>query len=226
MMKKWMLLFLLIGVVLWGANANAPKLAESGISQALSGKMDMQQTTVSVQANPGLKILTGRMDSVSLHGKQVRFGDLQLASLDCDLNDVSFDPLASLTDGKLTVLQARSGELSAAVSGTEVRRFLATKVKDLSDVQVAFEDGTVLVTGRLDMGGVFSFQTRLKGQFTLKNNKLLFIPSEISADGMNVQRYLTFGSIEVYDFSGFPLGIRPDTVTLQDDLLVIHGQAA
>lgn len=34
------------------------------------------------------------------------------------------------------------------------------------------------------------------------------------------------GSAEVYDFSEFPLGIVPDSVTMHGDVLTIHGQTA
>ena len=31
---------------------------------------------------------------------------------------------------------------------------------------------------------------------------------------------------EIYDFAGFPLGIQPDSVTMRDGLLTIHGQVS
>lgn len=97
----------------------------------------------------------------------------------------------------------------------------------MKDPQVSFEDDAVRVQGRVKLGGLVSAQADVRGHFGMKGSKLMFIPSSVTVEGMGMQISTTqMASADIYDFAGFPLGIQPDSVTMRDGLLTIHGQVS
>lgn len=59
----------------------------------------------------------------------------------------------------------------------------------------------------------------------MNGTKLMFIPKDMTVEGMGL-RYSSnsIGNAEIYDFKTFPLGMQPDKVTMDGDVLTIHGQ--
>ena len=87
-MKKLITLLIITAAVLVGVNAFGPKTAEVALHYALSQKMDLKPEDVRVEASPGMKVLLGELDAVSVHGKAFRVGGLMFDSFDCDLQGV------------------------------------------------------------------------------------------------------------------------------------------
>lgn len=224
-MKKIILLFVVLAALLTGANAYAPQLVKTGLYYTLSEKMDLNMDDIEVTASPGAKCLLGEIDAVRIHSRSFRVGDLLFDSLDCTLQDVRFDPAAVVLDQRLTVTRAGSGEMTASVSSEELRRFLMHKMSDLSDVDIAFQGDVVVVTGTAKVGGILPAHATVQGRFGMQGSKLLFIPDDISVESMGM-KYTSnrMGKTEIYDFQKFPLGMVPDRVTMQDNVLTIHGR--
>ena len=215
-MKKWMIFFVIVAALLVGANSYAPQLAEAGLCQALSATLNLHSDDVRVQASPGAKIFLGDIDAITVHANNFQAGDLTFAHFDCNLYGVHFKPLLAL-----------SGEMTASIRSEELEKFLVKKVQGLTDPQVSFEDDAVRVQGRVKLGGLVSAQADVRGHFGMKGSKLMFIPSSVTVEGMGMQISTTqMANAEIYDFAEFPLGIQPDSVTMRDGLLTIHGQVS
>ena len=226
-MKKLIILCIMVVLIVVGANMYAPQIAEAGLYQALSGKMDIEPGDVHVNASRGLKVLKGDLDSITVHGKNFAVGDLRFESFDCDLKGIHFSPADSLMNQQLTMLHADSGEMTASIRSDDLKTFLTQKVNNLSDVSVIFSDDAVQVRGTVKLGGILTAQAIIQGSFGMNGNKLMFIPSNVIVEGMGMTFNGTrLGSTEIYDFSTFPLGIRPDSVTLHDNVLTIHGRVS
>lgn len=223
-MKKLIVLLLLIGCLAYGCNEYAPQMAESALHHSLQQKMELQRSDVRLEAEPGIKIVAGTIDRVQVHGRDARIGDMKLASLDCDLRGVHFDPIASVSQGSFVIQRADSGELSASIRSDDLKQFLMQKVDKLSDVQVDIVDDSVHVKGNFPIGGILDAKADIRGHFGMEENKLMFVPNTVSLEGLGIAYKLKLNNIEVYDFSGFPLGIIPDTVSMQDNVLTIHGR--
>lgn len=141
--------------------------------------------------------------------------------------DEKLKPLLALADQEVRVTRAESGEMTASIRSEELEKFLVKKVEGLKDPQVSFEDDAVRVQGRVKLGGLVSAQADVRGHFGMKGSKLMFIPSSVTVEGMGMQISTTqMASADIYDFAGFPLGIQPDSVTMRDGLLTIHGQVS
>lgn len=226
-MKKWIVFFLIVAALLVGANSYAPTLAEAGLYAALSSKFGLHNNDIHVQASPGAKIFLGDMDAVTLHAENIKVGDLKFSQFDCNLYDVTFDPLAALLDHKVQLNHAQSGEMTASVRSDELEKFLAENIQGLDHPQVSFENDAVRVAGDLSIGGLLSAHADVRGHFGMQGHKLMFIPSDVSIEGMGVKyNAKNLASAEIYDFSKFPLGIQPDSVTMRDGVLTIHGQVS
>jgi|GEM_PF-152236 len=224
MMKKLFILIILAVVVILGANSYAPEMVAAGIYKSLSPRMTMQRSDVVVHASPGVKILAGRLDAIEIHGRNFKAGDLIIDSVNCQLQNVRFDPLPALLGSRVSLSQAGSGDMDVTIRTADLSQFLTGKVKNLSDVQVEFDNDTVNLHGILNLGGIFKAQASLTGRFALAKNKLMFVPDHLTVEGRGVERSLSMGSVELYDFAGFPFGIQPDSITMQDGLLKIHGR--
>ena len=209
-MKKWMIFFVIVAALLVGANSYAPQLAEAGLCQALSATLNLHSDDVRVQASPGAKIFLGDIDAITVHANNFQAGDLTFAHFDCNLYGVHFKPLLALADQEVRVTRAESGEMTASIRSEELEKFLVKKVQ-----------------GRVKLGGLVSAQADVRGHFGMKGSKLMFIPSSVTVEGMGMQISTTqMANAEIYDFAGFPLGIQPDSVTMRDGLLTIHGQVS
>ena len=226
-MKKLITLLIIAAAVLVGVHAFGPKTAEVALHYALSQKMDLKPEDVRVEASPGMKVLLGELDAVSVHGKAFRVGGLMFDSFDCDLQGVKFSPMDALLDQQMTLASAAHGEMSASVSSNELRNFLVEKVDGLKDVSVVFLGDTIEVSGSAKLGGLLNARAVIHGRFGMDEKKLMFIPDDVTVEGFGMKyRARGLGSAEVYDFSEFPLGIVPDSVTMHGDVLTIHGQTA
>lgn len=226
-MKKWILVFVIIAGLLVGANNCAPSLAEAGLYAALSSKFGLHNDDIHVQASPGLKIFLGDMDNVTLHAENIKVGEVQFSQFDCNLADVRFDPLVALTQQKVQVTRAGSGDMTASVHSEELEKFLAENIEGLSNPEVTFENDAVRVAGDISLGGILSAHADVRGHFGMQGHKLMFIPSDVSVAGMGIKyNAKNLGNVEIYDFSQFPLGIQPDSVTMRDGVLTVHGQVS
>lgn len=224
-MKKLITLIVIAAAVLVGVNVFGPKTAEVALHYALSQNMDIKPEDVRVEASPGMKVLFGELDTVSVHGTAFRVGGLLFDRFDCDLQDVHFSPLNALLDQQMTLASAASGEMTASVRSSELQDFLIHKVDGLKDVSVGFLGDTIEVSGSAKLGGLVDAHAVIRGRFGMDNQKLMFIPDDVTVEGFGMKYSARgLGSAEVYDFSTFPLGIVPDSVTMHGDVLTIHGQ--
>jgi hypothetical protein len=223
-MKKLSILCVIAAVLIIGANALAPSVVEQGLYYALSDNMEIQPADVQVTAQPGLKVLSGNLDSVRVHSQKFKVKDMTFDSLDCSLQQTRFSLLSGGRVGHMVLTDADSGELTATVRSEELEKFLVRKIEKLSDPTVSLENDQVHVTGTVAVGGFLKAKADLRGTFAMKGSKLMFIPSSMTIDGMGKTFSNTStAGIEVYDFKDFPLGIQPDSVTMRDHVLTIYG---
>lgn len=225
MIKQLLAIGIVAALLVGGANTVGPTLAEEGVYQALSQKMTLRRDDVHVTASPGGEVFLGKLDTVQIHSNQFQVGDIPFESFDCVLEHVTFDPVATVANQNLTLGQADRGEMTATVRRDALEKFLLQKVDNLSDASVEFAGKTVIISGTLPVGGIFSAHAVIRGAFGMNGTKLMFIPQGVTVEGLGLKyKADNIGDAEIYDFKAFPLGIQPDSVTMDGDLLTIHGQ--
>lgn len=224
-MKKLLMLCILAALLIGGANTFGPTLAEEGIYQALSQKMALNRDDVHVMARPGGNVFLGKLDEVQIHSNQFQVGSIPFEQFDCVLEGVTFSPVDTLLEQRLAISGAQSGTMTASVRRDALQQFLVQKIDGISDADVTFSGNSVVVSGTIPVGGLFSARAVVKGAFGMNGTKLMFIPQHVTVEGLGMTYDgLKLGDAEVYDFKAFPLGIQPDKVTMDGDLLTIHGQ--
>lgn len=224
MMKKIIAFCIAVGCLIGGANVFGPSLAAEGIYQALSQKMELSPQDVQVHSSPGAEVFFGQLDEVQVHVDTFAVGDVPFERFDCVLRNVQFDPLDSLMDQRLVIRHADRGDMTASVRCEALRQFLLKRLDDLSDVSVTFADNEIVAAGDLKIGGFLSAHATIRGAFGMNGSKLMFIPSNITVEGLGMKYSGNIGSAEIYDFQSFPLGLQPDDVTMDGDFLTIRGQ--
>ena len=225
MIKKLLACCIVIALLIGGANTFGPSLAAEGLYQALSQKMELAPEDVQVIASPGGKVFLGSIDKVQVHANQFTVGKVQFENFDCVLENVQFAPIDTIVTQRLAITHADRGEMTASVRRDALRDFLVKKIDGLSNVTVDFQDDLIHVEGDLEVGGLFTAHAKIDGTFGMNGTKLMFIPKDMTVEGMGL-RYSSnsIGNAEIYDFKTFPLGMQPDKVTMDGDVLTIHGQ--
>lgn len=225
MIKKILACCIIIALIIGGANTFGPNLAAEGLYQALSQKMELAPDDVNVMATPGGKVFLGNIDEVQVHANQFTVGKVQFESFDCILKNVQFDPIDTLVSQRLAITHADYGEMTASVKRDALRDFLVKKIDGLSNVTVDFQDNLIHVEGDLEVGGLFTAHANIDGTFGMNGTKLMFIPQNMTVEGLGIKySSSSIGNAEIYDFQTFPLGMQPDKVTMDGDVLTIHGQ--
>ena len=227
MKKKWIVTGVIVAALLAGLDLGAPKLAQAGIYQALAEHMEIQPQDVSVTSSPGIEILTGHIDDVQASGDEIRIGKLRVQHMDCNLHGVQFNPIDSVTQHKLVVTSAQSGELNARITSEDLQAYLKQAVKGAKDLSVTFSGDQVHLQGKIRVGGLVNADADISGHFGMEGTKLMFLPSNVTVSALGA-KYSGFqlARLEVYDFADFPLGIVPDSITMQGDSLTLHGQVS
>lgn len=225
MIKKTGILCLVLVLLGVGANVMGPDLAAEGLYQALSQHMELAPQDVQVHASPGAKVFAGQADNIQVHANRVSVNSVPFENFNCSLENVQFDLADTILEQRLSIISADRGEITASVRREDLRRFLMNKIDELSDVQVEFRDNEVFISGSMDVGGLFTAHASVSGAFGMKESKLMFIPDHVEVEGLGMTyRSTHIGSAEIYDFQSFPLGIQPDRVTMDGDVLTIYGQ--
>lgn len=224
-MNKRVTLCIIAIAILLGLNVVGPFLAEEGIYQTAARHADIQRGDVRASASPGLKVYAGYLDTLDWESRDFHIGNVPFASITCHLEGVHIDPIESLTIGRVSFSSADKGEFVASVRSADLQDLMVKKVKNVSDGTVSFENGKARVSGIIKLGGVLKARTVITGAFAMEGTKLVFVPQAVNIDGLgSVSGSIHFGNVDVYDFGEFPLGMIPDNVTMEDQLLTIHGK--
>ena len=223
MRKLLAVIFMAAGICgaaqLWGQEA-----AETALYHSLQGRMNVSRKDVRVVAEPGMKILIGRLDAVDIHSGAFTVGKLRFESFDCSLDRLSINPFETLLHTRLSVGRAAGGQVQAVIGARDLEEYLRARTDKIAGAVVTFEGDEVHVRGDIGLGGLIS-AADVTGKFVVEGTSLKFAPSRIYVEGAGKKFGTeTVGKVEIYDFDNFPFGLVPDSAAIENNRLVIHGR--
>lgn len=224
MRKLLAVIFMAAGICgaaqLWGQEA-----AETALYHSLQGRMNVSRKDVRVVADPGMKILIGRLDAVDIHSGAFTVGKLRFESFDCSLDRLSINPFETLLHTRLSVGRAAGGQVQAVIGAWDLEEYLRARTDKIAGAVVTFEGDEVHVRGDIGLGGLISAAADVTGKFVVEGTSLKFAPSRIYVEGAGKKFGTeTVGKVEIYDFDNFPFGLVPDSAAIENNRLVIHGR--
>jgi len=224
MRKLLAVIFMAAGICgaaqLWGQEA-----AETALYHSLQGRMNVSRKDVRVVADPGMKILIGRLDAVDIHSGAFTVGKLRFESFDCSLDRLSINPFETLLHTRLSVGRAAGGQVQAVIGARDLEEYLRARTDKIAGAVVTFEGDEVHVRGDIGLGGLISAAADVTGKFVVEGTSLKFAPSRIYVEGAGKKFGTeTVGKVEIYDFDNFPFGLVPDSAAIENNRLVIHGR--
>ena len=224
MRKLLAVIFMAAGICgaaqLWGQEA-----AETALYHSLQGRMNVSRKDVRVVAEPGMKILIGRLDAVDIHSGAFTVGKLRFESFDCSLDRLSINPFETLLHPRLSVGRAAGGQVQAVIGARDLEEYLRARTDKIAGAVVTFEGDEVHVRGDIGLGGLISAAADMTGKFVVEGTSLKFAPSRIYVEGAGKKFGTeTVGKVEIYDFDNFPFGLVPDSAAIENNRLVIHGR--
>lgn len=224
MRKLLAVIFMAVGICgaaqLWGQEA-----AETALYHSLQGRMNVSRKDVRVVAEPGMKILIGRLDAVDIHSGAFTVGKLRFESFDCSLDRLSINPFETLLHTRLSVGRAAGGQIQAVIDARDLEEYLRARTDKIAGAVVTFEGDEVHVRGDIGLGGLISAAADVTGKFVVEGTSLKFAPSRIYVEGAGKKFGTeTVGKVEIYDFDNFPFGLVPDSAAIENNRLVIHGR--
>ena len=204
----------------WGQEA-----AETALYHSLQGRMNVSRKDVRVVADPGMKILIGRLDAVDIHSGAFTVGKLRFESFDCSLDRLSINPFETLLHTRLSVGRAAGGQVQAVIGARDLEEYLRARTDKIAGAVVTFEGDEVHVRGDIGLGGLISAAADVTGKFVVEGTSLKFAPIRIYVEGAGKKFGTeTVGKVEIYDFDNFPFGLVPDSAAIENNRLVIHGR--
>lgn len=224
MRKLLAVIFMAAGICgaaqLWGQEA-----AETALYHSLQGRMNVSRKDVRVVADPGMKILIGRLDAVDIHSGAFTVGKLRFESFDCSLDRLSINPFETLLHTRLSVGRAAGGQVQAVIGARDLEEYLRARTDKIAGAVVTFEGDEVHVRGDIGLGGLISAAADVTGKFVVEGTSLKFAPIRIYVEGAGKKFGTeTVGKVEIYDFDNFPFGLVPDSAAIENNRLVIHGR--
>lgn len=219
-MKKF-LLFLLIVVVaiLVAAQILLPKYVESRIQDELNKALQPDSQVVSVEAQPGFKLLYGEADHVYGTLENVRLGKLNFSSFHYDASQILVNPISLLATQTVDVLNVGNATIDGTVTSGDLSTYLSSQVGgDMKDVQVNIGKDKIILSGEMNIGMILRGTVQLEGNLELKGNSLVFSPKRFTLNGATIPGMTSnvLEQTEIYDFNNFPIPVQAERLIVDN----------
>lgn len=199
---------------------------EIGLQRTLGQGEDLQ---VSLRARPAVRMITGRIDTLTIETKQIETATLAIDSMAVTVHDIAVNMGALLTRSQLNVERADQATVVIRVSAANLRRYVFANVKGLSEPQVKISAGKVLIAGDMSYAGT-PVLVAIEGRFIADGpRKIRFAVDQLSLDGSLLPAEATatimaaLGGAELFiDVSKFPLPLTIEQVKMTDGWLIIE----
>lgn len=199
---------------------------EIGLQRTLGQGEDMQ---VSLRSRPAVRMITGRIDTLTIETKQIETATLAIDSMAMTVHDISVNLGAILTRSQLVVSRADEASVVIRISAANLRRYVLDSVDGLSEPQVKLTEGKVAIAGDMSFAGT-PVLVSMEGRFVADGDrKVRLAVDQLSIDGVKLPEQATgtimaaLGGPELFiDVSRFPLPLTLKQVEMTDGWLIIR----
>jgi hypothetical protein len=214
-------------IFLIGPYTFLPSLLEYGVAHDVQARLGAEeQPAVELKSDPPLKMLAGEFSGGRIVMKNTDLGQVKARRVRIDLDPFDINVWATMKSGHVVAREPLSGALRVDVSEAEVSR-LARAKSEIPIRGVDVQEGGVVVRSEVSALGT-RFPVSIEGDPGLQDGKLIFVPENLTAAGVQVpddlaDRLLTGTHFE-YPLDRLPYKIRITGVEAEDGQLVLSGR--
>lgn len=198
---------------------------EAGLSRALGTGAELE---VSLSVRPALRMVAGRLDTLTLESKRVRTATLTIDSMAMTIRDISVN-LQDLLRRQLDVTRSASIGTVFRISEGNLRRYVVDNVEGLSEPQFKVFAGRAALAGYMRFAGT-PVLVSAEGRFVPRDEKhvmfridTLAIDNEQLPDRLAATLIAALGGDELFiDLGRFPVPLAISQVKMTDGWLIIE----
>ena len=212
-----------------------PAVVARGVAAGLD-KIIGPGETVSVQLKsyPALKMLTGRVDQVTVETTNVQAAGLVIDQLTATIDQVSVNLRTLLTKRQIQSTKSSSLDVKLTISEQNLKQYVLANVKGVKEPRLTIEPGKVTAGGYLTFNGKDYFVIG-DGRFVIKDGRKIGLElTGLKVDDQAIPAGLIGKVMEILggtdlfiDMTKFPIPLEAKEVQMNKGSLVIiaHGTA-
>jgi hypothetical protein len=224
---------LAIAFVLVAGEIFLPWIVAKGLEMGLERTLGQGATyEASLKARPALRLLAGRVDTVTVESQKVKAATLAIDSIAVTVDDIALNLGALLTKRSFSVSYNPSIGTVIRISESSLRKYVLDNVAGLDDPAVQIHPDGVRIAGYVTLARR-PFLVALVGTFVADGEQhVRFAVTELSLDSEALSPGLTASLMEALggpalfiDLARFPVPLVLKSVALEDGWLVIKAGA-
>lgn len=212
-----------------------PAVVARGVAAGLDKIIGPGETiNVQLKAYPALKMLTGRIDQITVKTSNVQAAGLVIDQLTATIDQVSVNLRTLLTKRQIQTTKSPNLDVKLTISEQNLKQYVLANVKGVKDPRLTIEPGKVTAGGYLTFNGKDYFVVgegrfviRDGGKIGLELTGLKVDDQEMPAGLLSKVMEMLGGTDLFIDMTKFPVPLEATGVQMNDKSLVIiaHGTA-
>ncbi|MHB0885342.1 MAG: LmeA family phospholipid-binding protein [Bacillota bacterium] len=212
-----------------------PAVVARGVAAGLDKIIGPGETVnVQLKSYPALKMLTGRVDQVTVQTTNVQAAGLVIDKLTATIDQVSVNLRTLLTKRQIQSTKSASVDVKLTISEQNLKQYVLANVKGVKEPRLTIEPGKVTAGGYLTFNGKDYFVVG-EGRFVVKaGSKIgleltgLKVDDQAMPAGVTNKVMEILGGTDLFiDMTKFPIPLEAKEVQMNQGSLVIiaHGTA-
>ena len=229
-MRRFLIVIGILFLILFGlTEIILPQTLNTMLTQKIAQLTYSQQVDLSVDSSPRFMIAAGTVDKIHGQVKNGRIGDLNTSDLTLDAQNVKVNMPALLFADKVdetgkhkTVedyIKSIGGvKMTGIVTQDNLKEFLQAKVSQLDNLELKITPDEIYATSNVTIMGR-SADMELSGIIIADEGDLYFRMTRLNVKNAilrHVQLDRFFGDLKIVSADKLPLGLKFDTVELQE----------
>ncbi len=206
-----------------------PTVVARGVAAGLDKIIGPGETVnVQLKAYPALKMLTGRVDRVTVETTNIQAAGLVIDKLTATIDQVSVNLRTLLTKRQIQSTKSANLDVKLTISEQNLKQYVLANVKGVKEPRLTIEPGKVTAGGYLTFNGKDFFVVG-EGRFVVKDGSKIGLEltgmkvddQEMPAGMVNKVMEMLGGTDLFIDMSKFPVPLEAKEVQMNKGSLVI-----
>ena len=193
-------------------------------AQTMLKERGAESAEVTLDSAPGILLLLGQIDAVTVDAKGLRIGDLRMERVQLTGSGVRFSSRELFFDHRVHLISAKELKLTGAVSEDALRNLLAKRIDKLDNIKVTIDEDGVHATAEVKIFGRMA-DVVLEGRVVEDAQALYFHMTQLDVRNALIGKANLgdiFGDIQIAKLDALPLKTRIESVEHRKGAIVVR----